>query len=63
LYGFAELHPSRGWLLRHNDPSAENSFANPNNVKAKEVDLRQIGKRKRFTLDLPPCSVSVVTLE
>ncbi|MHB8819819.1 MAG: alpha-L-arabinofuranosidase C-terminal domain-containing protein, partial [Bellilinea sp.] len=63
LYGFAELRPSRGWLLRHNDPSAENSFANPNNVKAKEVDLREIGKRKRFTLDLPPCSVSVVTLE
>lgn len=63
LYGFAELRPSRGWLLRHNDPLAENSFANPNNVKAKEVDLRQIGKRKRFTLDLPPCSVSVVILE
>ncbi|MHB8933531.1 MAG: alpha-N-arabinofuranosidase [Bellilinea sp.] len=63
LYGFAELRPSRGWLLRHNDPAAENSFANPNNVKAKEVDLREIGKRKRFTLDLPPCSVSVVTLE
>jgi len=63
LYGFEGLHPARCWILRHRDPLAENSFANPDNVKARAVDLRQIGKRRRFTLDLPPCSVSVVTLE
>ncbi|MFZ3079339.1 MAG: alpha-L-arabinofuranosidase C-terminal domain-containing protein [Bellilinea sp.] len=63
LYGFSDLRPKNGWLLRHADPLAENSFANPDNVKAKAVDLRQIGKKSRFTLDLPPCSVAVVALE
>lgn len=63
LSGFGGLQPTQGWVLRQDDPLAENSFVNPENVKAREVDLRQIGKRKRFTLDLPPCSVVVVTLE
>ncbi|HWR65181.1 MAG TPA: alpha-L-arabinofuranosidase C-terminal domain-containing protein [Bellilinea sp.] len=63
LYGFNEIRPKKGWLLRHSDPLAENSFANPENVKAKEVDLRQIGKKSRFTLDLPPCCVAVIALE
>ena len=63
LYGFEDLRPKKGWLLRHSDPLAENSFASPENVKAKEVDLRQIGKKSRFTLDLPPCCVAVVALE
>ena len=63
LSGFSDLSPKNGWLLRHADPVAENSFANPGNVKSKVVDLRQIGKKSRFTLDLPPCSVSVVALE
>ncbi len=63
LHGFDDLQPKIGWLLRHSDPLAENSFASPENVKAKEVDLRQIGKKSRFTLDLPPCCVAVVALE
>ncbi len=63
LSGFTDIRPKNGWLLRHSDPLAENSFSNPENVKAKAVDLRQIGKHSRFTLDLPPCSVSVITLE
>ncbi len=63
LYGFTELRPKRGWLLNHPDPLAENTFSNPENVKSKEIDLRQIGKRTRFTLDLPPHSVSVISLE
>lgn len=63
LFGFGGLQPTQGWLLQHPDPLAENSFANQENVKSKEIDLRRIGKRKRFTLDLPPCSVAVVTLE
>jgi alpha-L-arabinofuranosidase len=63
LAGLEEMQPTRGWLLRHRDPLAENSFARPENVKVKEVDLKEIGRRKRFTLDLPPCSVSVISLE
>lgn len=63
LFSFGDLSPTRGWLLRHRDPLAENNFSNPENVKAREVDLRKIGKRKRFTLDLPPCSVTVIALE
>ena len=63
LYGFSDLSPKNGWLLRHADPLAENSFTNPDNVKAKAIDLRQIGKKSRFTLDLPPCSVAVISLE
>jgi alpha-L-arabinofuranosidase len=63
LAGLEDMQPTRGWLLRHRDPLAENSFAEPENVKVKEIALKQIGRRKRFTLDLPPCSVSVITLE
>jgi alpha-N-arabinofuranosidase len=63
LAGLEDMQPTRGWLLRHRDPLAENSFARPENVKVKEVDLKEIGRRKRFTLDLPPCSVSVISLE
>lgn len=63
LFGFGELHPARGWLLNHTDPLAENSLEKPENVKSKEIKLRQIGNRARFTLDLPPHSVSVISLE
>ncbi len=63
LFGFAGLRPVRGWLLNHPDPLAENTFARPENVKVKEIEVRQIGRRDRFTLDLPPHSVSVLALE
>lgn len=63
LFGFSGLRPVRGWLLNHPDPLAENTFARPDNVKVKEIEVRQIGSRDRFTLDLPPHSVSVLALE
>jgi len=63
LSGFSGIHPKKGWLLSHKNPLAENTFTAPENVKAREVDLRPIPRRNRFTLDLPPCSVSVITLE
>ncbi len=63
LFGFSGLRPSQGWLLNHSDPLAENSFAAPENVRAKQIEVRQIGSRERFTLDLPPHSVSVLALE
>jgi alpha-L-arabinofuranosidase len=63
MFGFSGLRPTRGWLLNHPDPLAENSFAHPENVKVKEIEVRQIGSRERFTLDLPPHSVSVLALE
>ncbi len=63
LFGFSGLRPGRGWLLNHPDPLAENSFINPENVRVKEIEVRQIGSRDRFTLDLPPHSLSVLALE
>jgi alpha-N-arabinofuranosidase len=63
LFGFSGMRPVSGWLLNHPDPLAENSFARPENVKVKEIEVRQIGARDRFTLDLPPHSVSVLALE
>lgn len=63
LYGFGPLGPRRGWLLSGPDPLAANSFEQPEAVKAKEVELRSIGQRTRFTLDLPACSVSTIVLE
>lgn len=63
LRGFSRIRPTKGWLLNHRNPLAENSFTAPDEVKVKEVDLHPIPRRSRFTLDLPPCSVSVITLE
>jgi len=63
LFGFGPLHPARGWLLNHRDPLAENSFANPENIKSKEIELSKISNRTRFTLDLPPHSLSIISLE
>ncbi len=63
LFDFGALVLRKAWLLKGADLQDANSFAHPENVKIKEVDLRSIGSRARFTLDLPPHSVSVITLE
>ena len=51
-----------GWLLRHEDMLATNTFDAPENVKPKQVPMPNKGG-KRFKLDLPPGSVSILVLE
>jgi hypothetical protein len=63
LFDFESLTPRKAWLLKGEAPDEQNSFAHPDQVRSKEVDLRSIGNRSRFTLDLPPYSYSLVTLE
>jgi hypothetical protein len=63
LFDFESLTPRKAWLLKGEAPDDQNSFAHPDQVRSKEVDLRSIGNRSRFTLDLPPYSYSLVILE
>jgi len=63
LKGFNELKPQKGWLLKHEHPDATNGFKNPTNVVSKEIQIRPMSSPTRFTMDLPPASLSLISLE
>lgn len=61
LKGFPKLKLSEGWLLYKDDASASNSFIDPENVKSKQIGLPE-KRGHRFKLDLPPLSISILSL-
>jgi alpha-N-arabinofuranosidase len=62
LKNFEDMLLSSGSVLYHSDLLATNSFDDPERVKPKEVSIP--GKKgKRFKLDLPQASVSLLVLE
>jgi alpha-L-arabinofuranosidase len=63
LNGTGDLKPRRGWLLSSKELDAVNSFAEPDMLKVKEVELPKIRTKDHFRLDLPPCSVSILELK
>jgi len=62
LEGFAEMQLAEGWLLRHADLLASNSFDRPDKVKPKRVPMPK-KHGSRFKLDLPEGSLSLLTLK
>ena len=61
LKEFPKMKLFEGWLLCKDDALAVNSFDNPDNVKSKQIGLPE-KRGTRFRLDLPPLSVSILSL-
>ncbi|MCE5209040.1 MAG: hypothetical protein LLG42_12120 [Chloroflexi bacterium] len=61
LKEFPKMKLCEGWLLCKDDALAVNSFDNPDNVKSKQIGLPE-KRGTRFRLDLPPLSVSILSL-
>ncbi|MEM5776262.1 MAG: alpha-L-arabinofuranosidase C-terminal domain-containing protein, partial [Anaerolineaceae bacterium] len=62
LKDFPKMQLSEGWLLTHPDPLAANSVEQPENVKSRQIGLPD-KRGSRFRLDLPPLSVSILSLK
>jgi alpha-N-arabinofuranosidase len=62
LSGFEDMALAGGWLLRHSDPLAVNSFENPVNIRSRKIEMPP-RSGKRFRLDLPPASVSTIMMK
>ncbi|MCJ7624777.1 MAG: hypothetical protein MUO76_14850 [Anaerolineaceae bacterium] len=62
LSGFEDMELAGGWVMRHSDPLATNSFDDPENVKPEKVEMPARGGKK-FKLDLPPASISILKMK
>ncbi len=62
LKDYPKMMLSEGWLLNKDDFLASNSFETPENVKSRQISLPD-KRGTRFRLDLPPLSVSILTLK
>jgi alpha-N-arabinofuranosidase len=62
LRGFDRLKPCRGWQLANGNPNTANTLDTPNRVKPKQVPAPS-RRGDRFNIELPPSSVTLLTLE
>jgi alpha-L-arabinofuranosidase len=58
LSGFGKMTTSQAWLLTNPDPLAVNSFAEPQKVKSKSINLPS-RTSDHFRLDIPPSALAI----